>query len=155
MNKLIGLIVLPFFLMSCAALGTAPSCTLYEQFGATPENSLIAAKIEDPCMAERIITQEAKVPVIQYGEEYIEQFNLWSEEVKGYIKGGATYKTIQDLITLKVAQLNLKAGLTLFIISDSIFVFDTVQVIAPKDVELLVALIDELKREVSLLGGMV
>ena len=155
MKKLLGLTIVLLLLVSCATFGNAPPCTLYEQYGATPENSLIAAKIEDPCAANRIITLVAKLPVIQYEEEYIEQFNLWADETKVVITNGATYKSIQDMIILKIAQLNIKAGLTLFIISDGILVFDTVQVIAPKDIELLIDLIDNLKREVSLLGGIV
>jgi hypothetical protein len=155
MNKLLSLlIVVPLLLVSCATFGTAPPCTLYEQYGATPENSLIAAKIKDPCAANRIITVVAKMPVIQYEEEYIEQFNLWAEEIKIVIANGATYKSIQDMLLLKVAQLNMKAGLSLFILTEGILVFDTVQVILPKDVELLVDLIDNLKREVSFMGRM-
>ena len=58
------------------------------------------------------------------------------------------------MIIVKIAQLNIKAGLTLFILSDGILVFDTEQVIMEKDIELLTALIDNLKREVNSLGIM-
>lgn len=153
MKKLLGFIVVSILLVSCATIGVTP-CTLYERYEATPENSLIAAKISDPCAANRIITMAAKLPVIQWETEYIEEFNLWSDHLKDLISNGSTYKSIQDLIILTIAQLNMKAGLTLFILSDGILVFDTEQIIMDKDVELLIALIDNLKREVNSLGIM-
>jgi len=155
MKKIIGFIIVSIFLVSCATMGTAPTtCTLYEQYEATPENSLIAANISDPCAANRIITLIAKLGVVQWEKEYIEEFNKWSDEVKFFIADGITYKAVQDMIIVKIAQLNMKAGLTLFILSDGILVFDTEQVIMEKDVELLTALIDNLKREVNSLGIM-
>jgi len=155
MKKLIGFIIVSIFLVACATIGIAPTeCTLYEQYGATPENSLIASKISDPCAANRIITLVAKLGVIQWEKEYIEEFNKWSDEAKLFIADGITYKAVQDMIIVKVAQLNMKAGLTLFILSDGILVFDTNQVIMDKDIELLTALIDNLKREVNSLGIM-
>jgi len=155
MNKLTGLILASIFLVSCATIGVTPTnCTLYEEYGATPENSLIAAKISDPCAANRIITLIAKLGVIQWEKEYIEEFNKWSDEAKLFVADGITYKAVQDMIIVKIAQLNMKAGLTLFILSDGILVFDTNQVIIDKDVELLIALIDNLKKEVNSLGVM-
>lgn len=129
-------------------------CNIYEKFGATPENSLIAAKIEDPCAASRIISMVSKLPVIKFEKLYIDAFNEWADRVRSLIATGITYKSVQDMIILKIAQLNVKAGLTMFILSDGILVFDTQQLIMPKDVELLTSLIDDLKRQVNALGAM-
>jgi len=154
MKKLIGLIIGSMFVVSCATMGVVP-CTLYERFEATPTNSLIASKISDPCAANRILTLAAKLPVIYFEKEYIDQFNTWADHMKLVIKTGISYKGIQDMIVMEIAKLNLKAGLTLFIISDGILVFDNDQMILPKDVELLTALIDNLKDEVNALRVMI
>ena len=151
MKKLIlmSLIVPMFFIVSCVTTGVTPPCTLYEQYEATPENSLIAAKISDPCEANRIITMVAKLPAIEFGKDYIDEFNVWADDLRALLPFSCTYKDIQDDIIFNVARLNIKAGMTLFIISDGILVFDNEQLIFPKDVELLIALIDNLKREVN------
>ena len=148
--------VVIFTAFGCASLhlnNSAP-CDIYAKFGATPENSMIAEKITDPCEASRIISLAAKLPVIQFEKEYVKGFNIWYSYTRSYIAGGVTYKSVQDMILLKIAQLNFKAGMTLFILSDDLLVFNNARIIKPKDVQLMTALLDKLHQDVNSLGAL-
>ena len=125
-------------------------CTLYETFGATPENSVIASKITNPCAAQRLLATAAKLPAVWGQKEYIDKFNQWSGVVHSTILKGITYAALQDLVVMEIAKFNKEAGLTLLILSDGIMVFGEIQTpIKPMDQKLLLASLNDLWVQVA------
>lgn len=111
-----------FSLFGCATVPTQP-CTIYEDAGATPQNSIIAQNISDPCRAQNMLAKAAKIPIIWGKKGYAEKFDIWAENLKFTIEAGITYADLQDLVIMKVAEFNKEAGLALLILSDDIYVF--------------------------------
>jgi hypothetical protein len=124
-------------------------CTIYEEFGANPSNSLIAAKIPDPCRAKRLIRIVAKSGVVIWKKEYADKFRYWTDYVKKRIEMKISYADLQDLVTAKVYQLNIEAGLTLMVVGPEILQFHEVGILKDKDAEMMIALINELQNEVE------
>ena len=125
-------------------------CTLYETFGATTENSVIASKITNPCAAQRLLATAAKLPAVWGQKEYIDKFNQWSGVVHSTILKGITYAALQDLVVMEIAKFNKEAGLTLLILSDGIMVFGEIQTpIKPMDQKLLLASLNDLWVQVA------
>ena len=125
-------------------------CTIYEVFGATPENSLIASKIANPCAAQKMLATAAKLPAIWGKAEYIAQFNKWAGVIYTRLNEGITYQALQELVVMEVAKFNKEAGLTLLILSDGIFVFGgEVAPIGDVDKRLLLASLNDLRVQVA------
>ena len=156
--------VLCFFLLclaltGCAGVQVQPAyntpCTIYEDFGATPENSLIAAKIANPCAAQRLLATAAKLPAVWADKQYIEKFNKWSGVVHNAIANGITYQALQDMVVAEIAKLNKEAGMTLLILGDGLLVFGEIQTpISPVDQKLLLASLNDLRVQVARLSLM-
>jgi hypothetical protein len=154
MKRILLILVSAAMLMACTTFGTIPTqpCTIYADHEATPINSLIAEKIEDPCVAVRLITTAAKLPVIEWEQEYIRLFNMWAAKMEWVVQNNVSYAGLQDIILVEVRRLNIKAGMALLIVSDSIFMFDETEHLLDKDVELMLALIKHLRAEVNRMG---
>lgn len=128
-------------------------CTIYADFGATPENSLIAKKITNPCVAQRLIVTAAKMPVVWAGKDYFDKFGKWTNEVQLMLNSGITYSDLQLQIMKRVSDFNAEAGLALLIVSDSLFVFQgEVAVISPIDKRLLLASLNDVRVQVANMG---
>ncbi len=148
MKKLLLLSIL--LTVSCAGILSDPqNCTIYQEYGATPMNSLIADKIKDPCLARRLITTSAKLPAIQWEKKYTDEFEIWAAKVEAMIQDNISYADLQDIVLLEVSKLNAKAGLVFLIVSDEILVFNEQDLLRDKDVELLLGLIKHLRTEVA------
>ena len=124
-------------------------CTIYEDYGANWGNSLIAAKIDDPCRAVRLITMAAKLPVIEWKRRYTLLFDDWATKMEAVVQDNINYADLQNLVLMEVSKLNTKAGMTLLVVSDGIFVFTERGLLKDKDVELMLALIAHLRKEVK------
>jgi hypothetical protein len=129
-----------------------PACTIYEDVGATPENSVIAKLIKDPCMAQRILATAAKAPII-WSPEYVGMFESWADKIQIIIEAGVSYNDLQIMVVTQIAKLNREAGLALLIVSDGIFVFDGhTEVIGEVDKKLLLMSLEDLRAKVKKLG---
>jgi len=149
MKKLLFIGIILFFGCSSIQISDPENCTVYEEYGATWENSLIASKIPDPCLATRLITTAAKLPAVKWKRKYTLLFDEWASKIEAIIQGNVTYADLQNIILLEVSKLNTQAGLTMLVISEGIFVFDDQGILKEKDVELLLALISHLRAEVK------
>jgi hypothetical protein len=150
-------VVMVILFMGCAGVQPAYNtpCTIYEDFGATPENSLIAAKIANPCAAQRLLATAAKLPAVWAQKDYIEKFNKWSGIVHNAIAQGITYQALQDMVVMEVAKLNKEAGMTLLILGDGLLVFGEIQTpISPVDQKMLLASLNDLRVQVARLSLM-
>lgn len=140
-------------LAGCAGMQVSQPCTIYQDFGATPETSLIAAKIANPCAAQRMLATAAKLPAVWLKTKYIDQFNKWAGVIHTLISEGISYHDLQELVVAEVAKFNTEAGLALLIVSDSLFVFEgQVQPIMPIDQKLLLASLNDLRLQVATLS---
>jgi len=156
MKKLL-IVLIGLSLVGCAGLqapGTVYNqpCTIYEDVGATPANSLIAAKLKNPCIVHRILVTAAKLPVIWQKKEYVDLFDVWAKKIQVVIETGLTYKALQDLIIMEIAKFNQEAGLALLIIGDGIFIFTETDMIMPVDKKLLLMSLADLRQQVARLG---
>ena len=170
MKALLSIVVFCIWLLSygCASDGTidgtidipiVPSggevnCTIYEEYGATPENSIIAKRIKDPCQAKRLIIMAAKLPAIEWEKKYTVEFEKWAAFIEARLEDGITYAELQDIVIIEIAKLNKKVGMALLVVSDAIFVFDDNTKILEIDMAMLKALIQDLRREVKLMEAM-
>jgi hypothetical protein len=128
-------------------------CTIYTDFGANPENSIIARHVQNPCAAQRLLATAAKLPAIWAQQKYIEQFNKWAGVVHQTIVQGTTYAGLQNLVIAEIAKLNREAGMTLLILSDGLLVFGQEEApIMPMDVKLLLASLNDLRVQVAALS---
>jgi hypothetical protein len=142
----------------CATTGTdAPviptvfdqDCKIYEDVGATPENSLICKLIKNPCVAQKLLGLPVKVGVV-WKPEYAALFEEWADKIQMIIEVGVTYQTLQDIVLVQVAKLNKGAGMGLLIISDGIFVFGAhPELIGPIDKKLLLMSLEDLRAQVA------
>ena len=124
-------------------------CSLYEEFGATPENSLIAQKIKNPCAAQRILGIMAKLPAIQWQKEYTDAFDEWSNRILTAINSWISYKGLQDMVIMEISKLNAKVGMTMMVVSSGILVFDDTSPILPMDIKLIKASLVDLRAQVA------
>ena len=158
MRKALLIAISVVMLAGCA--GVTPNenifytrCTIYEDFGATRENSIIAKHIANPCAAQKLLATAAKLPAIWAQQKYIEQFNKWAGVVHGVIAQGTTYAGLQNLVIAEVAKLNKEAGMTLLILSDGLLVFGQEESpILPMDKKLLLASLNDLRVQVAALS---
>jgi len=127
---------------------TAP-CTIYEDVGATPENSLICAKIKNPCTVHKLLATAAKAPAIWKQKEYTDLFEKWAIKIQTIVESGVTYVFLQDLIIMEIAKLNRDAGMALLILSDGIFVFNEAEIMLPMDKTLVLMSLTDLRRQVA------
>lgn len=150
--KILSILLLCGVFLSCAGgpivITDPATCEIYAEFGATPENSLIAAKIPDPCLAKRILTVASKLPAIEWEQEYTDEFELWAMELEYIVAGGITYYQLQDLIIMEVTKINDKIGQALFVTS-GLFVFNERGFLKEIDTQLVLALIKHLRAEVA------
>ncbi len=153
----VAIVLTAVFFMSCASVPfefgweKPGECGIYEEVGATPENSLIAKRIVNPCQAQRILATVAKVGVI-WSEVNIEEFNKWADLVESYVVSGITYYDIQQFVTMEIAKLNLKVGVTLLVFSDLLVKFPDKTLIMEKDQTLLKMSIVDIRQQVQKLA---
>ena len=126
-------------------------CNVYEKVGATPENSLIAKRIANPCQAQKVIGTLTKVAVV-WSEVNVDDFNAWATKVEEYIAAGFTYYDLQQWLTMEIAKLNLKAGVTLLIVSDLLVQFPDKTPVMEKDQTLMLMSVTDLKQQVAKLA---
>lgn len=149
--------LLAVMFMGCTGLQVGTTfnqpCTIYQDFGASPTNSLIAQKIANPCAAQKLLATAAKMPAVWLQAKYIDQFNKWAGVIHNKISSGISYADLQGLVVAEVAKFNAEAGLALLIVSDSLFVFEgQVQPIMPIDQKLLLASLNDLRVQVATLS---
>ena len=154
MRALAAVTLAVMFIAGCTGMqvGTVASqpCTIYEDFGANPENSIIAKNIKNPCTAQRLLATAAKMPVIWGQKKYIDSFNQWSGVINQHITSGITYQALQKLIMMEIVKYNSQAGMALLILSDDIMVFGTVDApISQIDQKLLLASLNDLRVQVA------
>ena len=126
-------------------------CTIYQDIGATPENSLIAQRIPNPCQAQDLIGTAAKLGVV-WGAYEVEEFDKWATLLENYLNTGVTYNDLMLYVQLEVAKLNTKLGATFIIISDLIVQFPDKELIREKDKTLALMSIADLKEQVRKLA---
>ena len=156
MFKLV-VVVMTLAFIGCTGLqvGDSIPCTIYEDFGATPENSIIAKHIANPCTAQRLLATAAKLPAVWADKKYIDKFNQWSGIVHNAIATGLTYQALQDMVVAEIAKLNKEAGMTLLILGDGLLVFGEIQSpISAVDQKLLLASLNDLRVQVARLSLM-
>jgi hypothetical protein len=157
MKKLALALVLAVAISGCSGLNVTgvPSvpCTIYQDFGATPENSLIAAKIADPCQAQRLLVTAARVPIIWAKADYYQKFGAWADRIQMMINSGISYSDLQIQVVKAVAEYNAEAGMALLIVSDSLFVFNgELLVLKDMDKRLLLASLNDVRVKVANMG---
>ena len=153
-----------FVLGGCATEGGAPvgtvfdgsECTIYQDVGATPENSIIAKLIENPCIAQKIICTAAKLPLVWKQEKYLELFNEWADKLQVYIESGITYSDLQQMVIVNIAKFNENVGMGLLLVSDGILVFDSeTALIGDVDRTLLLMSLADLRAQVQRMAAIV
>lgn len=157
------MMLLVFVAFGCASNGNSPPvifnqpCDIYENVGATPENSVIAKLIKNPCTAQKILATAARIPYIWKQQQYVDMFMKWSDKIQEIIEGGVTYDQLQAMVILQISKLNKDAGLALLVVSDGIFVFGSEDSpIKEMDKKLLLMSLTDLKQKVeqmAIIGG--
>jgi len=150
MQRLTVLAVIMALLGGCAGLQlqSAP-CTVYEAVGATPENSIIASKIHNPCQAQRLLVTAVEMPIIWSQQKYIESFDKWVGILKSTIEAGVSLSDLQGIILTKVAAYNAEMGMALLIVSNNLLVFDSsYEIMGPYDKILVLMSLDNLSFKV-------
>lgn len=156
MKYLFIVFTLLFVVTGCTQFTTGVTpvqCTIYEDFGATPENSIIASKISNPCLASDLIVVAAKMPVI-WEKKYGEEFDKWATKMEAILNNGVTFTKLRDIVTIEIARLNKEIGLTFLAISPIINQFDETGMLLPVDTEMCLALIKKLRREVAQMAAL-
>ena len=151
---IISLIITAFVIGGCENIkwpGGEIPCTIYEEVGATPENSLIAKRISNPCQAQRLLVTAAKLGVV-WDAYSVEQFDKWVGKLQGYVGPTTTYYDLQQFVMLKVAEFNKKLGGTFLIVSDLILIFPDKEIMFGKDLTLAKMSIEDLKAQVAKLA---
>lgn len=123
--------------------GYEQTCTVYEDFGATPENSYIAQYIPDPCAASRLFRVAIKAPAVRWQYEYTAKYWTFSKVTRDYIKEGKPLTFLQDFLVVASAKYNTSVGLTVLLISDEVLKFKGIEDIKPADQAMLLALMDK------------
>lgn len=157
MKKTILALLSCTLLVGCAGIQTPGTvynqpCTIYQDVGATPENSLIAAKLSNPCLVHRLLVTAAKLPVVWQKKAYVDLFDEWAGKFQTIVEYGITYKSLQDLVVVEIAKFNQEAGLALLIIGDGIFVFTETDMINQVDKKLILMSLADLRVQVARLG---
>ena len=156
--KHIGLAVMLIIALSgCSGLTVqtpnSVPCTIYQDFGATPENSIIVTKVANPCLAQRLLVTAARLPAVWAKEEYFTKFGAWANRIQMMINSGITYSALQLQVTKAVAEYNAEAGMALLIVSDSLFVFEgELAVLKDMDKRLLLASLNDVRVKVANMG---
>jgi len=156
MKNLFIIFALLFVVTGCTQFTTGVTpvqCTIYKDFGATPENSIIASKISNPCLASDLIVVAAKMPVI-WEKKYGEEFDKWATKMEVILNNGVTFTKLRDIVTIEIAKLNKEIGLTFLAISPIINQFDETGMLLPIDIEMCLALIKKLRREVAQMAAL-
>ena len=150
MKRILIVICALMLFTGCVTFGTVTqTCTIYQDVGATVDNSLIAKLIKDPCVAQRILATTTKLGVI-WKPEYIDLFDAWAAKVQAIIEAGVTYQDLQNLVIMKIVETNQKAGMILLVVSDGIFVFDgQTGIINAIDRKLLLMSLADLRAQVA------
>ena len=140
-------------LFGCSGLGIQTTfnqpCSIYEEIGATPENSLIASKIDNPCAAQKLLATAAKLPAVWGEKKYTDLFETWASKLESVVKGGTTYSGLQNMIVMEISKLNRKAGMVLLIISYNVLVFNESISINSMDMKLLLMSLEDLRKQVK------
>ena len=155
--KLAAVFAAILMLAGCSGMqiGTPSSvpCTIYTDFGATPENSLIAAKIQNPCTAQRVLVTAAKLPAVWAKEDYFVKFGKWADRIQMMINSGITYSNLQLQVVKAVAEYNAEAGMALLIVSDGLLVFEgELSLLKDMDKRLLLASLNDVRVQVANMG---
>ena len=155
MKRWLVLVLCAISLMACAGdMGWMKSnvpCTVYAEIGATPENSLIAKRIPDPCQAQKLLVTAAKLGVV-WDAYSVGQFDLWVGKLDTFIDTNPTYYDLQQYVMLAVAKFNKELGGTFLILSDLILIFPDKTVMFEKDHMLSKMSVADLKAEVKKLA---
>jgi len=126
-------------------------CTIYEDMQIT--SGLIYEKIKNPCAAQNILIVVAQSAYALEAYE-IEEFQIWANRIKTIIgSGNITYTGLRALVLKEVLAINRKMGLILVSASGLIDIFEGSEIIAPDDVKLLHASLDDLVKQVQLISG--
>ena len=153
MKKSFIILTLSILIVGCGSnsvfIGKPQDCTVYEQYGATSENSYIVRHVPDPCLASDLITVAAKLPVIEWKDDYSRDFDLWAAKLEVVIAEGISLSALRDLVLIEVMKLNKKVGFTLLAISPIINSFYETAPMLVKDTEMLLALVKHLRSEVA------
>lgn len=158
MKRLIIMVAIAALFVGCIGCVTTKTvyteeCTTYAEVGATAENSVICAKISNPCAVQKLLATAAKAPVIWQQREYVAMFEEWAGKIQILIEEGITYQLLQETILVQIARLNREAGLALLLVSDGIFVFEgQTQLIGEIDQKLLLMSLEDLRNQVKRMG---
>jgi len=129
---------------------------VYEQVEATPENSVIAARIKNPCVAQKAFVTAAEMPMIWAGAEYLSKFDAWYLRIRNMVESGISMSDLQNIVIMKVAEFNGHVGMTLLVLSNNFLVFENdIQLQGPVDKTLTLMSLDDLYNNVhklSLIG---
>ena len=143
------------FATSCTGLKfkfgeTAEPCTICDEMAIEyPENnSLICARIPDPCQAQDVLVTFAKAGVIWEAYQ-VEEFMLWSQRVRQTITIVTSYKGVYDLIIIETSKFNKKMAGTFLLVSEMIIDFQDSTFIDPADQHMLLLALDDLDAQVA------
>ena len=152
MKNFFIIFALLFVVTGCTQFNTGVTlvqCTIYQDFGATPQNSIIAAKISNPCLAADLIVVAAKVGVIYWEAKYAYAFDQWATKIEVVLNNGVTATELRDIVMMEVLKLNKEIGLTFLAISPIINQFTETTMLFPVDTQMLLALVKRLRVEVA------
>jgi hypothetical protein len=151
-------ILLSLFLtvtIACAGINlkwgeTAEPCTICDEMAIEypNNNSLICARIPNPCQAQDVLVTFAKAGVIWEAYQ-VEEFMLWSQRVRLSITTGTSYKGVYDLIIIEVSKFNKKMAGTFLLVSEMIIDFQDVNLIDKADQHMLLLALDDLEAQVA------
>ena len=154
--RLIGILSIIFmFTISCAGIKlkwgeTAEPCTICDEMAIEypDNNSLICARIPDPCKAQDVLVTFAKAGVIWEAYQ-VEEFMLWSQKVRATITIGTSYRGVYDLIIIEVSKFNKKMAGTFLLVSEMIIDFQDSTFIDAADQHMLLLALDDLEAQVA------
>ena len=157
-NYLFIIFALLFVATGCTQFTTGVTpvqCTIYQDFGATPQNSIIAGTISNPCLASDLVVVAAKVGVVYYEKKYTDAFDKWATKIETVLNNGVTASELRDIVMLEVLKLNKEIGLTFLAISPIINQFNEPTMLLPVDIQMLLALVKRLRAEVAQMAVLV
>ena len=129
---------------------TTTPCTVCQDMAEKyPDNqSLICARIPNPCKAQDILVAFSKAGVVWEAWK-VDEFKKWTAATRDVISRGMSYKALHDYVMAYVLRFNKKFGGTYILMTEMIIDFQDNTMIDPADKDMLLMALDGLDKEIE------